>query len=495
MCRHSRLSQGGSTDRVIGSKGSPGSSGGKARGIDTLWIYFANYTEWGPKAEEYLDREEQKAFHVHMGVETHLSGLALKKARRNRKKSGYKSYVCPATDTGRGGNSGGTWVLVQKNLASHGALPGYQLVEGVPQAAGEQWSAAVVRVKNFDIVVVSLYMESGVGLNDTNMRRLEQLAEFLKLITVPFLVLGDWNLEPSELESISWPHYVRARIVVPENIAFTCSKGKGRLLDYAVVSYSLWPYFRLFPDLSSPWKPHMGLKATIEVGIYTVESRSQVKPRNLKQAQGPVWDWGSYVEAARADLNEVGSTYPVDDVAHDQALSNSYALFSRAAQLLMCDQASVERGCVRGFLGKGMPAKFRVGPSQSPTKTNRYTHDPNSNNWAASLARLGEYLRFRLHRRDTPGASGNHQLVQWFSRVSRQVEEWGAGDAVDLAEVSAGFAQVQQLDILQLSGLVIKIKNLLHRAQQAFVRGRRKSFSQWLKDALKNGGRACPQPS
>ena len=91
-----------------------------------------------------------------------------------------------------------------------------------------------------------------MGLNGTNMKRLGQISEFLKLITVPFIVMADWNMEPSELMSVSWPTFVRGQIVTPKDATFTCSRGKGRLLDYAVVSNPLVPYFSLEVDLNSP---------------------------------------------------------------------------------------------------------------------------------------------------------------------------------------------------------------------------------------------------
>ena len=92
-----------------------------------LIVYYASYTSFGPKAEEYLDSEGLRDVHVHLGVETHLNSRALRAARRSRSRAGFKSYVCPAVDTGRGGSSGGACVLVQKGLVSHGALPGFLL--------------------------------------------------------------------------------------------------------------------------------------------------------------------------------------------------------------------------------------------------------------------------------------------------------------------------------------------------------------------------------
>ena len=410
--------------------------------LGCLSFYFANYTEWGPKAEEYLDRQTMRDFHLHLGVETHLAGTSLRAARRARKKRGYRTYTCPADETGRGGNSGGTWVMVQKHLSSHGALPGFQLQEGVPHTRGEQWTAAMVRVKGFDLVFIAAYLESGVGLNETNMRRLGQISEFLKLITVPFIVMADWNMEPSELLSVAWPSFAKGQIVTPKGATFTCSKGKGRLLDYAVVSNPLVPYFSLELDLESPWKPHIGLKGTVGFEIEAAQSRIMLKPKHMETCQGPVWEWNHYLARAEQEVGSVEPTYPVDSVAYTNALSQKYALFSRAAELVLCDQASIGRESISRSCGRGNPTRFRVGPSQPPTKPYSYTHDPASNYWAACHNRLSELLRFKLHRGVVQGASGHERLVSWFRKMGQHVGEWEQEDVVGVARVASAFQQI-----------------------------------------------------
>ena len=140
-----------------------------------------------------------------------------------------------------------------------GALPGFCFEEGLPSTTGEHWTAASLRVKKFDIVFISAYLESGVGLNETNVRRLTQLADFIKCLRVPFVIMADWNIEPSELVATGWDRFVQGTVVAPRDVTFTCNQGKGRMLDYAVVANSLVPYFSLQVDPDSPWSPHVGL--------------------------------------------------------------------------------------------------------------------------------------------------------------------------------------------------------------------------------------------
>ena len=63
-------------------------------------------------------------------------------------------------------------------------------------------------------------------------------------------VVGDWmGAEP-------WP---KANIVVPE-VEHTCTPGRGRVIDFAVNSDSMRPFWRrITPEYNSPRKPHIGV--------------------------------------------------------------------------------------------------------------------------------------------------------------------------------------------------------------------------------------------
>ena len=455
-----------------------------------LEVYFANYTEWGPQAEEYLNRERQGHVHVHMGAETHLRGSALKAARRSRKRSGYKSYTCPAVETGRGGTTGGTWILVQRNLASHGALPGHGLVEGVPQTSGDQWTAAVVRVRKFDILFMAAYLDTGVGLSEGNINKLNEMAMLVRQTTLPFVILADWNLEPSELLDISWPGYIGGEILTPRGVEFTCSRGKGRMLDFAVVSHSIAPYVKIEPDFHSPWKPHLGIRAVIELEIQSAKARVLLKPKHLGTYQGPVRPWSEYLDRAKVSEFSEGFEYPADEGSYSPDLTYKYGIFSRAAEFLICDQANLG-GQENRFLGRGAPAKFKVVPSQATNGPMAYTLDPDSNYWAACHSRLSEYLRFRLHHTTRgAGASGHPKLVTWFRGIASKVASHFCASE-ETQQLVKELSGVSELTIPQLSALSVRVKSLWSVALGKFQAKRRKGFSLWLQEALKNGLVLC----
>ena len=57
--------------------------------------------------------------------------------------------------------------------------------------------------------------------------------------TTPFLLVGDWNITPEELEATSFLRDLNAQILTPEGAAITCRQGAGTLIDFMVVSKSL----------------------------------------------------------------------------------------------------------------------------------------------------------------------------------------------------------------------------------------------------------------
>ena len=69
------------------------------------------------------------------------------------------------------------------------------------------------------------------------MDKLKELAGFTSRTRASLMFIGDWNMEPHELEASGFlqactPGH-RMDIVLPD-AAITCTAGHGRILDYAV---------------------------------------------------------------------------------------------------------------------------------------------------------------------------------------------------------------------------------------------------------------------
>eukprot|EP00959_Pyramimonas_sp_CCMP1952_P232640 4861821-Pyramimonas_sp.AAC.1 len=60
-------------------------------------------------------------------------------------------------------------------------------------------------------------------------------------------------MAPELLEESGYLGLVRARTIVPDNVAFTCDVGEA-LIDHLVCSESLYSYAKVSADARSPFK-------------------------------------------------------------------------------------------------------------------------------------------------------------------------------------------------------------------------------------------------
>ena len=89
----------------------------------------------------------------------------------------------------------------------------------------------------------SLYFHDGVGIgHELNTKVLNGTATRVKALQGPFVLAADWNCTPKELAATGFLKLIGGHVVHPVNK--TCTAGKGRILDYFVVSLSMLPYVR-----------------------------------------------------------------------------------------------------------------------------------------------------------------------------------------------------------------------------------------------------------
>jgi len=90
----------------------------------------------------------------------------------------------------------------------------------------------------------SLYSHDGVGIgHELNTKVRKGTATRVKALQGPFVLAADWNCTPKELAATGFLALIGGSVVHPVNK--TCTAGKGRILDYFVVSLSMLPYVRV----------------------------------------------------------------------------------------------------------------------------------------------------------------------------------------------------------------------------------------------------------
>ena len=128
------------------------------------------------------------------------------------------------------------------------------------------------------------------------MRNLQQLKTFLETTGLPFVLGGDWNMTTDTLRTCSILDELKADIITATDLNITCTSGRGRTLDYWVVSRCLVPLVASsVRDPQASWNPHIGLKLTISARPRTVHVVEIVKPPHFPE-QGPK-DGPTWVEA------------------------------------------------------------------------------------------------------------------------------------------------------------------------------------------------------
>ena len=101
-----------------------------------------------------------------------------------------------------------------------------------------------------------MYLDAGIGFDEPNNSKLENLVSFLRSFKLPFATGGDFNIEPAEWHKNIWLNLLDARIITPDNVEYTCfASADGTLLDYYIVSNCIAPFFvnpRALMD--TPWE-------------------------------------------------------------------------------------------------------------------------------------------------------------------------------------------------------------------------------------------------
>ena len=82
--------------------------------------------------------------------------------------------------------------------------------------------------------LATLYLQDAVGLNDYNISLLQEVAWILRSLAAPWILTGDFNLEPSTLVASNFLELCRGQVVAPK--LATCHNS---VYDFCVVSERL----------------------------------------------------------------------------------------------------------------------------------------------------------------------------------------------------------------------------------------------------------------
>ncbi len=215
-----------------------------------------------------------------------LGQEAVNEASQQALHAGWKPALGLALRTTEGYASAGTGVLVRSNIPVAGLIGVHGRKEGgFCIVDGRATGCRVWHVVPGCLIVVSIYLEDGVGLSDGNWQVLLRVGEVLAAHGLPFIVCGDFNLPAEALETSGWLRRVQAKTFVSKEGTCRSAGGKYSHIDYFVVSDGLAPSVTPAEVVTSePAKPHrpvqLGLKGAPRAAMerhLTIPKRFPVK--------------------------------------------------------------------------------------------------------------------------------------------------------------------------------------------------------------------------
>ena len=80
-----------------------------------------------------------------------------------------------------------------------------------------QWAACTIRRGGHDLLLIAVYFRDGLGCTGGNLDLMEVVGEFVHSKRLPFLMLGDFNMLPEDLNSHGWVRWLGGEIVTPRS--------------------------------------------------------------------------------------------------------------------------------------------------------------------------------------------------------------------------------------------------------------------------------------
>ncbi|CAK8991484.1 unnamed protein product, partial [Durusdinium trenchii] len=166
--------------------------------------------------------------------------------------AGWQPVIANARCNETGGTTRGVALAFRKHLSRLDA----------PGNHDHRWTASIFQAKNTEMLLVILYLQVGEGPTGyTNRQVLTEVGALILTLNIPYIVMGDFNCEPEELLETTWLRRIKGNILATPDATIS----SGSVLDYAILSHSLWGRMELEVQHDVPWGPHYGLLGTLHL--------------------------------------------------------------------------------------------------------------------------------------------------------------------------------------------------------------------------------------
>ncbi|CAK0823015.1 unnamed protein product, partial [Prorocentrum cordatum] len=101
------------------------------------------------------------------------------------------------------------------------------------QKSSKDISVMMWRLQGATVAPICVYLDSGNRFENKNANKMFQLTRAMAVLWVE---LGDWNNTPEQLAKTKWLKAMGGELRIPTDCVLTCTSGKGRLINYPVLS-------------------------------------------------------------------------------------------------------------------------------------------------------------------------------------------------------------------------------------------------------------------
>ena len=211
---------------------------------------------------------------------THLHNGALDNKLQFLNTRGWKTIAVEAHATEKGGTNGGLMLV----------FPGHQHIHLKDQFVieGCGWMACQMELENYNLNLIGMYAKCGEGIQgQTNQQLWSRLVAYVRHLKEPFMILGDFNVEPSDLaESYVMDHMEAEIVAAGEETTL-----HGSELDWAIVSKTISVGAAINLSWEVPCRPHAQIILQMEMDGLEKKVPQVKKYPAVPKLESPKWHW------------------------------------------------------------------------------------------------------------------------------------------------------------------------------------------------------------
>ena len=458
-------------------------------------IYFANITRW-TKMRGYLEEESNPlsccdAICIN---EHHLRGSALVSEIKMMHKLGWltaaEAAVANPAAPDAGPGHGGVAVFVKKNLHVRPLRPQskQEIQQEEHRGVPTQWTAATVRLLETALIICTVYLAPGLGFTGTNWAILSEVANYVRGMGLPYLILGDFNAEICDLLPLGLHSYLGGEWRQPRGEV----PGGHRAIDLALISHTLSPCIAVQWDREGPWaSPHSGFTVILDKAAASMNTRVMVAPIPYIPAMGPDHPWCWHLQRAQhhlqegeGRLREQGSP----NLMQHEEVDSTYFAFMGAVESVWASRQCTEYDNLKHR--RGWPIEAREVPLVASTPTGWRLRQSPLTAWYCLRARLANFIGAVRRSRSSIICDMRVALMKQLTKVQAQgrvlPDPQPELDVISSIEAISSMAE----DSPRHKGILKGLDTMLQRIERRLLQDGRRSYQDWIREQLKTGAGA-----